>query len=104
VRRSRTLNERMLLLVNRRVIRLGGWNAVVVLAALSRAYKRGKVLTIPSIAKLTGLSSGSVHHLLRALTRSNLIVTTRSGKIVSRNPSPLGLRKLRELCDLPSEN
>ena len=92
--------ERIILLINRRVRRIGGWNSAVVMAAISVAHRQGRRPSIDALAQQTQLSVGIVHRHIRALKVAGAVECVGLGKNLSRRLTPLGRNKIRRLCDL----
>lgn len=90
--------ERIILLTNRRVRRLGGWNAAVVMAAIAAATRRKRGGTMLDIEGATDLSAGVIHRLLRKLSVAGLVDYRRRGNKFSRKLSAKGADKLRSIC------
>jgi DNA-binding MarR family transcriptional regulator len=90
--------ERIILLTNRRIRRIGGWNHAVVMAAIAAAQRRKRDATMRAIEDETQLSPPVVHRILHKLAVAGFVETTRVGKKFSRRLSVLGIRKLRSLC------
>lgn len=92
--------ERLMLLINRRVRRVGGWNCAIIMASISLAHRRSREPTIQSLIEETGLSAGVVHRLLQKLSVAGLIETGRLSGKFSRKLTARGGGKLRRICRL----
>jgi DNA-binding MarR family transcriptional regulator len=92
--------ERIILLINRRVRRLGGWNVAVVMAAISMAYRQGRRPSIEALSRQTQLSVGIVHRQIRALKVAGIVECVGERQNTLRRLTPNGRNKIRRLCDL----